>query len=258
MSDPRGVRVSGGAFSRARPDLLAVDDHAAPIIGDMAMPTASAPAARAPAARTGATGSANPRRAAGVSSGRGRGSAAAGAARGGRGGAKLSTKRFDGRSTADPFTSKGNAARASAFREAYSGTGFPCRIAHTGSMRSHSLTWNVPILHVDVNRMLPLCASGLAETTHPYSFVAAQAFIELVSAHPGSVPALLPSIVPQLRAALAHDDVGVFSNALKCLRYVVAMSALSRFRGCLTWPGDIHVSRAPPSTVPCLLPVVPT
>mgnify|MGYP005992102803 CR=1 FL=1 len=116
----------------------------------------------------------------------------------------------------DPFASKGSAVRSSPFREAYN-SGFPARLGHAGAQTRQTLKWDRSVLSVDVNYLLPLCAGGLTETTHPYAFVAKQTFMELVAARPGEVPPLLPAVVRPLRLALGSKSDGVFNSALQCL-----------------------------------------
>ena len=106
--------------------------------------------------------------------------------------------------------------RSSPFREAYN-AGFPARLGHAGAQTRQTLKWDRSVLTVDVNYLLPLCAGGLTETTHPYAFVAKQAFIELVGARPGEVPPLIPAVVRPLRLALGSKSDAVFNNALQCL-----------------------------------------
>ncbi len=128
---------------------------------------------------------------------------------------RLSEQRFN-KKVGDPFASKNTASRASPFREAYN-AGFPARLGHAGAQTRQTLKWDRSVLSVDINYLLPLCAGGLTETTHPYAFVAKQSFVELVAARPGEVPPLVPSIVRPLRTALGSKNEGVFDSALQCL-----------------------------------------
>ena len=155
--------------------------------------------------------------AAASSGGAGAATAAASAAPGpGRGSPKrLSQQRFN-RKVADPFAAGKGSRRASPFVEAYS-AGFPARLAHTGAQTKPALRWDKSVLSVDMAHLLPLCAGGLVETSHPYAFVARQAFLELVAARPAEVPALLPLLTRPLRAALGSRVDGVFAGALSCL-----------------------------------------
>ena len=77
---------------------------------------------------------------------------------------------------------------------------------------------------LDYQPLLVHVAEGLAETTHPYVFVARYAFKELLEAEGGAVKAtpLVRELIQPLRRALASKDADVAMHALEAVRQVSA------------------------------------
>ncbi|XP_067948616.1 PACRG-like protein [Watersipora subatra] len=124
--------------------------------------------------------------------------------------------------TCDPFNDKKN---VSAFVSVYSNGGLPCRLIH-GSVK-HKLAWNSPPEQTPFDPLLVTLAEGLKETMHPYSFVARQGFVELLSipdAGPKALP-VLSKVIGPIRTALNNADSKVFEAGLDAL---AALSAAVR------------------------------
>ena len=122
--------------------------------------------------------------------------------------------KLDRRRTNNPFASSATRER-SKFAQAYADGAVPCRINHGGV--KHQLQWDVPPQNLDYEQMLPVFAHGLAETRHPYVFVAQHGFTQMLTAPhaPGKVVSVLPSIIAPLRFALGSKDKEVAKNALQ-------------------------------------------
>lgn len=85
--------------------------------------------------------------------------------------------------------------------------------------------WSTPpeMLH-GYDPLLVLCAEGLRETLHPQSFIARQAFADLLAAAGAraKVEPLLHRIIPPIRMALMSSDVTVVTAGLAAVRQLVA------------------------------------
>ncbi|XP_062501004.1 PACRG-like protein [Corticium candelabrum] len=124
--------------------------------------------------------------------------------------------------TIDPFDSK--AKFKTSFSHVYGNGGIPCRLIH-GSVK-HKLQWDVDLEEVLFDPVLITLAEGLRETEHPYTFVAREAFrqlLQLEGAGEKAVP-VLPRLIISLRLCLSSEDASVFSaglSALSCLSQAV-------------------------------------
>jgi len=140
------------------------------------------------------------------------------------------SSKLDKRRTNNPFATSSHRER-SKFAQAYADGAVPCRIDHGGV--NHHLQWDIPPQELDYQQMLPIFAHGLAETRHPYVFVAQHGFTQLLTCPeaPGKVVAVLPLIVKPLRAALASKDKEVTKNALHACQLLsnVVKGALNPF-----------------------------
>lgn len=124
---------------------------------------------------------------------------------------------IDKRRTNNPFATS-QSRSVSVFAQAYADRAIPCRIDHGGV--KHKLQWDVPPGELNYGHMLPIFAHGLAETRHPYVFVAYNGFIEMISADGAQdkVIECLSDIVRPLRAALSTRDTEVLRNGLNAVR----------------------------------------
>ena len=123
--------------------------------------------------------------------------------------------RCDRRATSDPFAKESSA--RTAFAKAYAAGAIPCRINHGCS--KHALQWDREPQELDYDPLLVHVCEGLAETKHPFVFVARTAFKELMCAAGGSVKAvpLTGRLARPLRMALCTRDDGVFKAALDAI-----------------------------------------
>lgn len=117
--------------------------------------------------------------------------------------------------TIDPFSTSNK--NQSAFAAIYSNGGIPCRLVH-GSVK-HKLAWSTPPEQVAFDPVLVTLAEGLAETVHPYAFVARNGFKEMLDTPDcaNKVTFLLPKLTASLRTALAHTDTSVVDAGLEAL-----------------------------------------
>jgi hypothetical protein len=123
---------------------------------------------------------------------------------------------LDARKASNPF-SKSGARKNSPFAQAYSDGGVPCRICHGGV--KHKLQWDVEPVELDYYPILITFAFGLAETKHPYVFVAPVGFEQLLLADGAyeKVMPLVKDLMRPLRLSLASNDKTVANNALKAV-----------------------------------------
>jgi hypothetical protein len=93
---------------------------------------------------------------------------------------------------------------------------FTARLIH-GSVR-HRLQWDVNPEDVPFDPILITLAEGLRETEHPYTFVAREAFKELLQLEDAGEKAepILPRLIAPLRACLVQFVCKVLSPCLFC------------------------------------------
>lgn len=107
----------------------------------------------------------------------------------------------------------------------YQSGGFPARINH-GSISS-KLEWQVDIEDVDGFDfgLLVTCAEGIAETQHPFTFIARSGYRDLLRTTRAAeeAVALLPRLVGPLRANLCHRSDEVFTAGLAAIRELSAV-----------------------------------
>ena len=105
----------------------------------------------------------------------------------------------------------------------YASGGFPARINH-GSISS-KLEWQVDIENDDFDfGLLVVCCEGIAESKHPFTFIARSGFRDLLRTRraPEEASRLLPQLVGPLRANLGRNDE-VFSAGLLAIRELSAV-----------------------------------
>lgn len=106
--------------------------------------------------------------------------------------------------TIDPFNKKQVA--KSSFAVEYNNGNIPCRLNH-GSVK-HKLEWKVDISLVPLDPTLVLLATGLPETSHPYTFLSEVGFKELLEQPDASVKMsqeIVDKVVPHIKLALSND-----------------------------------------------------
>eukprot|EP00742_Colponemidia_sp_Colp-10_P007075 GILJ01007595.1.p1 GENE.GILJ01007595.1~~GILJ01007595.1.p1 ORF type:complete len:291 (-),score=37.82 GILJ01007595.1:324-1166(-) len=138
--------------------------------------------------------------------------------------------RFDPHKAADPFSSK--AKHKTNFGYIYSKGGIPCRINH-GSVVNR-LQWDRNPTEIDYNPLLVHCFEGLAETEHPFVFVARQAVKELLEsegAYEKTCP-LLSQLVPHIRTCLMSKSKEIFDAGLESITQLSNLLGPS-FNDCL-------------------------
>jgi hypothetical protein len=144
---------------------------------------------------------------------------------------KLSEQRFDRHRAANPFASR-KAVHKTGFSAAFSAGGLPARIDHSSGVKQR-LTWALPFESLNYDPLLLTFFEGLAETDHPFVFVARQGVEDLLAA-PGAqekTAPLIAQIVPLLRKALLVKEAGVFDATLRAIVQLspVAGPALNPF-----------------------------
>ncbi|XP_075257810.1 PACRG-like protein [Convolutriloba macropyga] len=123
--------------------------------------------------------------------------------------------------TIDPFNKKQVA--KSSFAVEYNNGNIPCRLNH-GSVK-HKLEWKVDIGLVPMDPTLVLLATGLPETSHPYTFLSEVGFRELLEQPDASGKMnqqIVDKVVPHIKMALSNDarfEAGL--NSLETLSNVV-------------------------------------
>ncbi|XP_063729544.1 PACRG-like protein [Symsagittifera roscoffensis] len=116
--------------------------------------------------------------------------------------------------TIDPFNKK--QAAKSSFAVEYNNGNIPCRLNH-GSVK-HKLEWKRDISEVQFDPTLVLLATGLPETSHPYTFLSENGFKELLEQPDASArmnQQLVDRIVPHIKLALCSETR--FEAGLNCL-----------------------------------------
>lgn len=127
----------------------------------------------------------------------------------------LSRQRFDSKKFANPFAT--TTKHRTPFGEASQEGKLPFRLQH--GMKDMHLAWTMPIEHVNLERLLPLCFEGLREKQHPYDFLAKQAIAEVLDTPQAAdrVPPLLPQLIPSLKLAVNEKDMPIFLAAADTL-----------------------------------------
>ena len=127
---------------------------------------------------------------------------------------KLSEQRFDRHKAANPFATK-QMHHKTGFSAAFSAGGLPTRIDHSSGVKQR-LTWSLPLANLNYDPLLLTFFEGLAETQHPFVFVARQGVEDLLAdpAAPQKTAPLVGQIVPLLRKALLSREPGVFDGTL--------------------------------------------
>jgi hypothetical protein len=106
----------------------------------------------------------------------------------------------------------------------YQSGGFPARINH-GSISS-KLEWQVDIEDEAFDfGLLVTCAEGIAETQHPFTFIARSGYRDLLRTTRAAeeAVALLPRLVGPLRANLCNRSDEVFTAGLAAIRELSAV-----------------------------------
>jgi len=127
------------------------------------------------------------------------------------------SKKFDNLKTGDPFGSKRRKHETN-FSFVYSQGGIPCRINHGGVISR--LQWDEDPQNLYYDPLLVTVSEGLRETSHPFVFVAQNAFKELLEqdgACEKTIP-LLPQIVRNLRCAMLTPNDDIFLAALHAIQ----------------------------------------
>lgn len=127
---------------------------------------------------------------------------------------EVPSQRLNKHKQADPWAAKKNKTN---FGYVYAKGGIPCRIVH-GSIK-HKLHWDRQPEDLDYFPLLITFAEGLAETEHPYVFVARQGFMDLLDAEgcAEKVCAVTPDLIKPLRVALMSKEADIFTATLKAI-----------------------------------------
>lgn len=128
------------------------------------------------------------------------------------------TKRKKGPGLAGAFKSRENPPDTQ-FRRFYERGDLPFQVETNAT--KPKIQWNVEIAKLDFHHYLPLFFDGLREEEHPYSFLAEQGVMDMLSECPSKVLAVIPQLIIPIKVALNVRKVPIMCRVIRVLKLLV-------------------------------------